>query len=264
MKRVIIYNLFLLGLLACNGNSETSIDDLHRPVDWSAEWVLSLEPDTSVHDHDVLRVVDFKTDKPIQQMVDELYQLAFSGEAKVFSPGLFGEMDNSNQLDPKALLEALKRLDTVTVEDIYTGESKDTVVDNSFSLSKTSAVVLTLAFENDVDGFNIQADHIAYGLQVFDPITGKSRGDAKRFFIDFTPTGKYIDHLKIYTDSLGNFVPSHFEVYPDETQQSLKSLIKEKYGENQLVTLRMKVAIDFKVGQLFLTEAEVLAGPNAS
>lgn len=258
MKRILLLKLLVIGLFSCETDNKTSADEMHRPVDWSAQWVIKVIADTSVKDHDVLRVVDFNSDKPIQQMVDELYKLAFSGEAAIYAPGLFGEMDPSTQLDPKSLLDVLKRFDTVTVEDIYTGQAKDTVVDNSFSLAKTSALVLTLAFDPNVADLNIQADHMAYGLQVFDPISGKSRGDAKRFYIDFSPESQFIDHLKIYTDSLGNFIPSHFEVYPDETPKSLKAVLIEKFGADALVELRMKVAISFTDGQLYLTDVEVL------
>ncbi len=262
--RVFWMFLLIVGTLSCaEENRKTSADDLERPVDWSAQWVIRLKPDTSIADRDVLQVTSFESDQSLNALSDELFAMAFSGEVQVLAPDIFGGMDKDNALDPKALLEALKVFDTVMVEDIYTGKVRDTVIDNSFSADKASALVITFNLSGQGSELDISASHLAMGTQVFDPITAKRRGDAKRFYLHFQDAGGSIDHLKLYTDSLGNFRPAYFEVYPEETKMSLKDWVVKQYGAEVSVELSMKVELSFLDGLLRVRDVQLVPVPRA-
>jgi hypothetical protein len=260
--RMALVALAVLIQACTGGGEETSADDQERPVDWAANWTLQLQPDDAVTDRDVLRVVAFESDQSLNALSDEVFAMAFSGEGQVYAPDIFGGMDHETKLDPKALLEHLKVMDTVTIEDIYTGQQRDTVVDNSFTADKVSAMIISFTLDPKEGSIGLSASHLALGVQVFDPITAKRRGDAKRFYMQFEESGKQIDHLKVYTDSLGNFSPAYFEVYPDETSMSLKDWVVKHFGAEATVELKMRVELSFRDGLMQVRDVVISPSSN--
>ncbi|MEX2595960.1 MAG: hypothetical protein WEC59_03440 [Salibacteraceae bacterium] len=263
MNRVFVLVLSLLTIASCVNPSEEkeSIDSAERPKDWSSEWRMILQIDTQLTDQDKVLITEWSSTKPIQELADQLYKLSFSGDAEVFAPDLFGSLDSEQPLNPKALLDELESFDTVLVEDIFTGEMKDTVVDNTFGLSKLSAMILEVGI-NDQNGIQITPRNMAFGAQVFDENTGHRRGESRKFYMAFSGNERAIttlDNLKFYSDSLGVFYPAAFHIYKEETSQSFKAYLIENFGASDRFELRFEMSLSFRDAELSVENLQLRA-----
>jgi len=254
MNRLIILGA-LFFCVGCFNDSSTSADEKERPADWKADVELIVALDSLSNEFVELHVVSSKQSQPFSGLIDQVYDLAFSGDAEVYGATLFGEVDNESRLDPKALLESLEFFDTVYVEDLITGELKDTVVDLSFN--KSAVTLFTVLFSiSDDQSLELNPVMLSMGKQVFNEETGELRGFSDKFFLsvndgDITGKGNF-DKMIVSSDSLGAFGIRSFMIYHEETSKGLGESIREVYGTHPYYKMNFRFEFDYVDSKLLI------------
>ncbi|GAB5540210.1 MAG: hypothetical protein Salg2KO_23130 [Salibacteraceae bacterium] len=208
--------VLIIGTTLGCGNSTTSdtteetrnSDELHRPVDWSAESNLVIRKDT-IDDWKPITVISNSLSQPYEGLLNQLWKLSFSGDAKLYAPSILGELDPENPLSPHELVEHLVEYDTSFVENIETGELEESVTKIEFNEGSASALLIyseVLEIDNEIQ---LHADAVGLGSKVFD-MDGLYRGVKVEFFIDLEEDeNSYVSdaqqRIAIESDSLGIF-----------------------------------------------------------
>jgi len=251
--------LVFIGLLflcySCSNDASESADEQERPADWKSSFELVVALDSTNDEFVDLHIVSSKQSESLSVLIDQAYDLAFSGDADVFGTTLFGEVDQENQLEPKKLLESLEFFDTVYVEDLITGELKDTVVDLSFN--KSAVTLLTILFSiSDDHSIDMKPTLLSMGKQVFNEETGQLRGFSDKFFVAVNDgveidTENY-DKMIISSDSLGQFNISSFMIYNEETTKGLGEIISDRHGVHEFYEMNFSLEFDYSKAELTL------------
>lgn len=255
----------MLLLTGCAGSpNKPASDEEHRPVDWSTHLTLQMDRDTVDDGMEKLAVVDASFTGSFEELIDQVFQLTFSGDAQVFASDLFGEMDRERPLDPDDLLKELQHFDTISVEDLVTGELVDTVIDLSFSQSEVSAVTVFMKCSLDEsDALQMQPYALAIGKKVYDD-AGTFRGVSQQFYLrlnheeDATNNPVY-QRLNILSDSLGLFAPAYFDYHSASGTPQFQSLL-EQAGAAQDSVLHLEFDFQFSYRGQSLTCDEIVVG----
>ncbi|NQV53803.1 MAG: hypothetical protein HQ500_11500 [Flavobacteriales bacterium] len=245
----------MLIIAGCSSSEgERSIDDQQRSFNWDGTLTLELTIPNESSGFNGVRIASYTSSDPLNALADQLFDLAFTGDAEVYAPTLFGELDGKRSLDPKALVEELSMFDTVSVMDVITGEQRDTVIDMSFD--KTELGSMQMRFELSEQGdLVIIPSYMAMGTQIFNPETGERRGVSNKFFLrnmdiasDEHPSVD--DNLVFYTDSLGFFAPHSFAIHPEVSSASLMNWLRKKYPNHYQFTMVMDIRLNAADGEL--------------
>ncbi|GEM_PF-515679 len=192
---------------------QTYSDEGHRPRDWSAAMAFELWPAEKEAGGSIYPVKSgsYTSEASIEQLVEQVFDLAFSGEALVYLPTVLGEPDRAQNTTPEALVTALNRFDTILTEDINTGEMVETSIDRSFSRSRVSAFVVHANVLNQKNGLVFEPHLLSVGEQVFDEETGDFRGITPRYFVELKEENANAIQQNFYflTDSVGVFYLDH-------------------------------------------------------
>jgi len=262
MNKLIYATVIMLALAACGNDSSKSLDEQERPADWKANFELVVTLDSTDDDLIDLHVVSSKQSQSLSELIDQVYDLSFSGDADVFGSTLFGEIDLENKLEPKSLLESLEFYDTVYVEDLITGETKDTVVDLSFNKSAITAFTILFSISED-QSIVFSPTVLSIGKQKFNEQTGEYRGYSDKFFVAVNDgpesSNENLDKMIVLSDSLGQFHVSSFRIYYEDTKQGLGETISKLYGDHDLFD--MKFSLEFDYSQSKLTFKNVVISP---
>ena len=214
--------LIALVLSGCGGSSHDDAhrgvqpsysDEEHRPRDWSAELnyrFVFAQPQGGEQRY-ALVPGSFEIDRSLNLLVDQLFDLAFSGDARLWLPTVLGEPDKSRPIGPEELVTHLNRFDTILTEDLETGELVETAIDRSFSKSRASGLVVYSDVTGSGDQLTFLPHMLMLGEQVFDESTGRLRGIQPRYFIELGEPGTSEAKQNFYflTDSLGVFQLDH-------------------------------------------------------
>ena len=252
-----MYRLTLIAVvlfcISCSNDASKSADEEERPADWRAEVDLIVTLDSTNDDFIDLHVVSNKHSQSFTGLIDQVYDLAFSGDADVYGTTLFGEVDRENRLEPKALLESLEFFDTVYVEDLITGELKDTVVDLSFNKSAVTLFTVMVSISDD-QSISLNPTLLSLGKQVFNEETDELRGFSDKFFVVVNDqegfSGGNTDKMIISSDSLGAFHISSFMIYHEETTKGLGKTIGEIHGEHDFYQMKFSLEFDYSQARL--------------
>lgn len=259
MNKIILLSS-LLFCLACSTDPSKSADEQERPADWVSDVRLVVALDSINDDFADLHVVSSNSSAPLSGLIDQVYDLAFSGDADVFASTLFGEVDLEHQLDPKSLLESLEFFDTVTVENLMTGEIKDTVVDLSFNKSAVTSFTILFSID-DEQSIAFNPTLLSMGKQVFSTQTGEFRGYSDKFFMAVNdgpqPSHENLDKLLIFSDSLGQFQVNCFQLYREYTKRGLSETIREKHGVHDFYEIQFKLSFDYSQSKLLMEEVRI-------
>lgn len=232
----------------CTTSNESIPDDeLHRPADYQNRLNLTVSLDKEADNKEYHKVLAYESERDFENFVDQLWKLAFSGDSKVYGVNYLGEFDSENKMDPSMLVESLKQFDTISVEDLMTGEIKDSVIDLSFSIKDVSALSI---FFNCGDGMSPYA--VGFGKQVFDMETGDYRGIANKFFIqlDGQSESDCKQRLSFESDSTGLMRPSHFaHYYNSESKPFQESVIKKN---ETTMTVEFDLILDSKGNRILM------------
>ena len=251
----------VLFCLSCSNDTSKSADEEERPTDWRAEVELIVTLDSTNNDFTDLHVVSGKHSQSFTGLIDQVYDLAFSGDADVFGTTLFGDVDRENQLEPKALLESLEFFDTVYVEDLITGELKDTVVDLSFNKSAVTLFTVMVSI-SDNQSILLNPTLLSLGKQVFNEETGELRGFSDKFFVAVNDADDFFegntDKMIIASDSLGEFHISSFMIYNEETTKGLGKTISEIHGEHDFYQMKFSLEFDYSQARLVFTNISII------
>lgn len=245
----------MLIISACSSSEdERSIDDQQRSFNWDGTLTLELIVPRHASALDAVKIASYTSSVHLNSLADQLFDMAFTGDAEVYAPTLFGELDVERSLDPKALVEELSMFDTVSVMDVITGEQRDTVIDMSFD--KTALGSMQMRFElSGHEDLVIIPSYMAMGTQIFNPETGERRGVSNKFFL----RNMYIagdehpavdDNLIFYTDSLGFFAPHSFAIHPEVSSTLLVHWLRENYPSHHRFTLVMDIRLSTAHGEL--------------
>lgn len=240
---------FLLIFVACNSgeNEKVLSDEIHRAVDWKSNIEMVVELDTTQGEMSDTRIIRYSSSKPFLELVDQLYDMAFSGDAKVYAPTLFGEVDFNKLLDPKSLLDEIQDFDTIVVEDVFTGKKRDTVVDLSFRKSHVSAVVITCAIPNQPNGA-VEPKMVSLGKQVLDETSGQRRGVKNEFFMSMgmedDQMNEPFDRLHLFSDSLGQINLHSWSVYRQDSPTGLSEWLILNFPDAKRVRIRFDIELD--------------------
>ena len=249
------YKLYLICLClvicSCNNQPSALSDEAHRPSDWTSTFELDLGLDSISDEIEHHEVISAKTSNSLESLVDQIWKMAFSGDARVYGTNAFGEMDQSNELEPDDLLTILKELDTISIEDIHSGEFVDTVIDLSFNIKSVSALVIFSKFGlNDRGELAAEPYAISIGRQVFEEETGKFRGISNKFFVGLKSSDQEMSNscdqrFCLMTDSLGIMRVSHLDFYQGSNILPFQELVSEAQKSNDSMNLNFDLSLGY-------------------
>jgi hypothetical protein len=244
-------------VLSCSSDPKKGfIDEAHRPQDWQAELKLTFLSDTIENGVEEIVLVD-KTEKgDYQAFVDQLFDLAFSGDVKVYLPNALSEKTDDT-VSPKELYDALEQLDSVQVENLLTGEFSDTVIDNSFKKERTTFLEIECKASKNGTQIQLIPYSVSIGEQVFND-DGVQRGFKPNFFIQVNQEWKAegLDiSLTLQTDSLGLFKPTLFTYYRGNNGLPFQEMIDLKTGES--IEAQINLGFDFSDQSIWVEPFEV-------
>lgn len=244
-----------------NEGSKPSIDEQERAVDWTSQLRLELELSDTVSEFNEVSIVSHQSSQSLDRFVEQVFDMAFSGDAQVFAPTLFGDIDRTKPMNPKALVDELERFDTVVVEDILTGGLKDTVVDMTFSKKDISALTLHVGIAPESD-LVLHYDHLAVGKQVFHSQTGEFRGISDKFFLangagPLDLQQGYIDNLLLFSDSVGAFYPHAFSIHRDLSDRTLGDWLRERFPAESRFEMILNLGLDSQHGKVILEAVSI-------
>lgn len=227
MNRLI--TIAVLMCCSCSDKSQVSEDDKQRPQNWQSNYVFDVHFDTIADTHEELKIKQISATAAYDDLIDQLFQLAFSGDADVYPVNYLGEMDRDRKLNAEDLLALLRFIDTVSVEDLHTGMKKDTTIDLSFGRGDVSALSIFTRIGKVDDQLIFEPYAIAIGKQVFEEETGNFRGILNKFFIELKPSVQLKDpvfqRINVLSDSNGVYYPTTFEYYHDFEQTPFQDLL---------------------------------------
>jgi len=258
-RNIWIIVLFGIGLHSCTDQGEKEfVDEAHRPQDWKAKFHLNLLPDTETNEEEKINAIDHSENTKVYDLVDQLFDLAFSGDAKVYLPGVFGDLDPEQVVDPMQLQKALESYDTTSVEDLYSLGFVDTVVDMSFRKSAVSIVQINCAFRKQGNQIMAIPLHVMIGEQIFSD-QGSFRGYKPRFFIELNHQElkdmNLTADLNIATDSLGLFKINSLEAYHEDESQPIHDLLMMDNAHQAI--LKLKIGFSFSRREMMIDPFEV-------
>jgi len=253
MKRI----AFIIAIITtgCAGTSgdDRPIDEQHRPAPYESSMELNLGLDQRQDDIELHTVRSFSSDDGFESFLDQLWELAFSGDASVYGVNFLGEIDIENKLDPKSLVESLNTLDTVYVEDLRTGELLDSAIKFTFNQSMVSAISIYFnASQADGSDITFQPYSVGIGEQVYQEASGEYLGVSNKFYLlfgdDEGAKNPSVQRLCIRTDSVGVLRPSYFDHYSSSGNKPLEALLTKNgfYAENDSIfKLQLKMTLQF-------------------
>jgi hypothetical protein len=260
MKTNCLYFLCLLTLASCGG--QVAEDDRERASDWSAQITLELSLSEEVGEPAVMNVSSWSCDQDLTQLSEQLFDLAFNGSALVYAPTLFGEIDRDKPLKPKDLVEELQLFDSVTVEDVVTGEFKDTVIDLSFDKEALTAMSFQLKARFHQNALLLYLSEIGFGRQVFHEETGDRRGVHFKFYMMNSAADESNwsahDRLMFYSDSLGHMVPNELSYFTVGDEKTLADALRAHFPAASHFRLTFKLSLDSLDGGFYLEDVEVI------
>lgn len=238
----------LLGILAgaitaCTSSSNeesVAVDEVHRPTDYTAKMTMLLHADMKDDGREYHAILSSQGDDDFDVLLSQLWKLAFSGDSKVFGVDYLGQLDENMPLDPEKLVQALSSLDTVWIEDLLTGEMKDSILEFNFTEKDVSALSIYFKCGNDFDPYAV-----GFGKQVFNEETGAYRGISNKFFIKLnadTEESVCVQRLAIQSDSVGVMRPAFFDFYFDHSETPFQNAMTQ--------TNDSTFAIDLEIGLL--------------
>jgi hypothetical protein len=252
--RKIGFGIVFCGALSSCGSDneikEKNFDESHLTSNWETKLDLTLALDTLQDDMADNKVLKYSSTGSFESLLDQLWKLAFSGDAKVYGVSFLGELDESNPLDPRALHEQLKKVDTVYVENLETGEMDEKILDMTFTQSKVSSIQIMLSvFENSDHEIVIIPTAVGIGKQVFDSETGAYRGVVNKLFISLVHkelnASAFTQQFCVQSDSNGVFIPTGFKVYSESRINLLQDLlVVNGFGVDNL-HLSLSMKLDF-------------------
>jgi hypothetical protein len=186
---------------------------------------------------------------PVEPLLEALFHLAFSGEARVYAPDILGEMDTNQRQTPESLLELLKKWEVVSLEDVHTGEIRDTTVDLSFNRSTCTALTIFLFCTGDPNNQRAFTPYyLALGSQVFNEATGEFRGVSRKFYMNLSHEPITLDgvyqQLTFLTDSTGIMKPAYFENYDPDKAGSFRAWLLNSMTSEKHPKLRFRLHFD--------------------
>lgn len=252
--------LLLLSLIIFSCNSDPKkgfVDEAHRPQDWQAELKLTLISDTIENGVEEIKLIDQTTNGDYQALVDQLFDLAFSGDANVYLPNALSEKID-DAISPKELYDALEKLDSVQVENLLTGEFTDTVIDNSFKKERTTFLEIECKVSKNGNQIQLTPYSTTLGEQVFNE-DGILRGFKPNFFIQVNQELKAegLDiSLTFQTDSLGLFKPTLFTYYRGNNGLPFQEMIDLKTGES--IEAQINLGFNFSDQSIWVEPFDVI------
>lgn len=220
--------------MSCSSDPKKGfVDEAHRPKDWQAELKLTLFSDTIDDGVEEIKIIDQTAKGDYQALVDQLFDLAFSGDANVYLPNALSEK-STKAVSPKELYDALEQLDSVQFENLLTGELMDTIIDNSFKKERTTFLEIECKATNKGTQIQLTPFSVSLGEQVFND-DGVLRGFKPNFFIQVNEESKVegLDiSLTFQTDSLGLFRPSMFTYYRGNSGLPFQNMLDLKLDES--------------------------------
>ncbi|MEZ4722944.1 MAG: hypothetical protein R2813_13805 [Flavobacteriales bacterium] len=232
-----------ISLFSCShqNTNDVASDEVHRPADWSSDISMKVSQEVSDGDVSVARLISSSSSASYESLLEQLWEMAFSGDQNVYVPNIIGEPDYEHPVDPKGLLEHLKQIDTIYVEDMITGELSDTTIDMSFTQESVSSMVVY--FDLSESG-EMMPNLLALGKQVFDEQTGAYRGNKNELYLAFNGDQKENSYrLMIESDSTGIFRPTRFETWLG--QDKLVQLLSMFPSEGKSVNIHVKMECTF-------------------
>ncbi len=261
---IILVSLFVF---ACSSDPKKGfVDEAHRPQDWQAELKLTFLSDTVDNGVEEIHLMDITQNGDYQALIDQLFDLAFSGDANVYLPNALSEK-TENAVSPKELYDALEQLDSVQVENLVTGEIMDTVIDNSFKKERTTFLEIECKALKNGSQIQLIPYSVSLGEQVFND-DGVLRGFKPNFFIQVNQQSKAegLDiSLTFQTDSLGLFKPTLFTYYRGNSSLPFQNMIDLKSGESVEAQINMGFGFSdqsIKVEPFHLKNSQVSVKPN--
>lgn len=255
MKHICISFLVTILLVACSNTSKDDnvvpIDEIHRPSDYSNTVQFLLKKDFDNDGREYHSIESFKSEMGFDSFLDQIWKLAFSGDSKVHGVNFLGEFDEENELDPKELVEALTKFDTVWVEDLLTGEMKDSVLDVSFTQKDVSAISIYFACSNELTPYAI-----GLGKKVYDA-SGGYRGISHKFFLKLEgdmDNGICNQRLAIQSDSNGLMRPDFFDFYFDTDDTPFQNMLDNSADSTFKISLEL--ILDTKGNSMRLSKLE--------
>lgn len=220
-------------------------DEEHRPAEWSCDLKMTLDQDTINDQMEWLVIREQQGEVNAADLLSQLWMMAFSGDAVVYAPDLFGEIDRNQQLNPADLIDYLKAMDTLMVEDLNTGELRDTVVDVSFEQKHVNAINVHMSCTAAEGELMLQPTHVALGEQVFDG-AGFYRGMRTKFFIELAApevSDADFNHQWVLQSDSNGFIGAHgFRQFMDGEQRPLQDWILNHGGAMEV---RLQMDMDF-------------------
>lgn len=228
MKNKFIVSLLLVILSSCGSSTEKNfVDEQHRPKDWEANLHFVVSADTIEDEFERLYITDRSSSPNYQDLVDQLFDLAFSEESNIFLPDALSEKTDE-AVDAKELHDFLQVFDTAFVEDLITGEQRDTVIDLSFRKQNVSYLEVVCNVQKQEDQIFLYPNTVAIGEQVFNEF-GEYRGFRPKFFLGLNEGTevKTKDQIALVfqTDSLGLFRANMFSIYHETATTPFQDMI---------------------------------------
>lgn len=222
MEKLRFYTLILIltSLIGCDSqktdsaskDSDVPQDELHRPSDWHSDLEFKVYYEQPLNDEQRYSVIaeTYKTSSSLDRFINQLFDLAFSGDAEIYLPTVLGDPDRSALISPESLVQSLNSFDTVYTENLETGELEQTTIDQSFSSSNTSSLVVYSNVLQEESQLRFIPYEIGVGEQVLNE-DGSFRGIRTRYFIKLSERDPDLAQQEFYflSDSLGIFQLSH-------------------------------------------------------
>lgn len=221
--------LFTYALIGCSEGRQSAksgddsntvyVDEVHRTGDWESEmdFTLNYKKPSGGKEFHLIDQGSFRFTRPMEAFVEQVFAMAFSGEVKVYLPAVLGGPNIDLPISPESLVKTLNRFDTILTEDLETGELVETQIDQSFSKSRVSALVVFSKVSKKSAIVSYNPHMLMLGEQTFDPETGEFRGVTPRFYLDLEE-GESSDqaadqNFYFLTDSVGDFYLDRIGAY---------------------------------------------------
>ena len=260
MKKLSIVWIGLL-LIGCGSPDQGQVnsDEVHRQTDWRCSVLGILQLDTLADEWNQATFIELSSSTPLQQLSDRLFEVAFTGDSKVFASDIFGVVDIESALTPEGLLEELKVIDTTSIEDLQTGKLRDTVIDLSFTQDEVSALRIFCSIDGETSQLNPR--YAGIGSQVFDHESGRLRGLSFKFYVQVgegMSLGSSSESLVMQTDSMGLFRPMAFLMHNEDSDRGISDIAREKFGsETNQVQCSFDLHYDNSNGRFYLQELKL-------
>lgn len=235
--RKLKFLLLSLVVISCGPQGEDVVnsDEIHRQTDWETQVTGIIQLDTIQDDWNRAQFVEVNSTSSLQELSDLVFESGFTGDAQVYAPDIFGVIDTDTKLDPEQLLEELKITDTTSIEDLVTGELRDTVIDMSFTKERVSAVRIFCRLDEDKN--ELTPSYTGIGYQVFDEASGAFRGLGFKFYVQVgsqLPKDRLLESLVIKSDSTGVFRADGFMMHEEDSETSFSAYARKLLGPQAL------------------------------